>query len=975
MSIATLSGKPINDIICIKNAPDTDNTQQARDIAAKNPADVPKFHSVEKTQGGGETFNGAFTPPAGQSGELLLYTLAIHSDDGVDVTVDGNQVHGAFGKDQALENSGSSFKVLDIVLVGGEPTNISVKYSNTIYNGENDIDGCTLYVCLIPATIKIHDTENTDDDYLIGDAKGEFDNPIGTIEVGGDSDWSAGLSSENGVIEFSNANMSGSNGTSNYSDIWIKKDHVFTTKETEVINISLSLGQSDIDLSLPVDLFPVIVKIGEDSASDDYLLGDGLGKSDNPTKKIEIEIVDYPNPWTADLSSANDVVEFTPDTVSGGSASGSSADIKITDDHEFSAKEQGELTIDLSIGDIDFSLDETIDLYPAVMTMATTDVTTDDVLYGDAQGGSSNPAITFKMELKDFPDAWTAELKEDSNIVEFESKTLSYSAGNNTKIKIKNDHKFSGKENKEIKADLTAGADVINLTYPIDLFPVLVKISGTEDYTDDHLFGHFKGISENPTNILEATISGNSRTWTADYSEATMIVESDVPQLTGGGPQPKGTANIKIKDIHKFDKSEDKTIKLTFDFNYQENVSLIIEKDVKLYPVKIRVSETENTEDDLLLGDPAGIKENPTNKLDVEIVGFADAWTSTLTNDNGVIIFNPASLDSAGTMNSKIKIKKGHKFLKPETEDVVAKFTIGTQSPTIKHPVELLPVEIEEVIEAQESAGCTGYDEDENALMVPMKGSNKIKVKIAGATPEFLQKIKFVATAAGKLTIAPEVPTAAEQELILSGTTAALGVKVQLEIGGTKFDLFEADVLKKRTEKIHIYVVKESSANANVKKPNIGTLKKYVNKIYNRQSNIFLSELTLTEVISDYDINSDGALEDDKAARQEIRKMLVDAPQKPGKFDYYIVDSLIDVSRAKYALQARTFAQVGMVLANDSKILQCSTDYIFLHEFGHLLGRSNHWADQSKSDYLMADASISKCGCQIGRKDWQIMNP
>lgn len=122
-----------------------------------------------------------------------------------------------------------------------------------------------------------------------------------------------------------------------------------------------------------------------------------------------------------------------------------------------------------------------------------------------------------------------------------------------------------------------------------------------------------------------------------------------------------------------------------------------------------------------------------------------------------------------------------------------------------------LPVTVEEVIQQDESKGCTGYDKDENALMVPMEGNNKITVKILGAPPALLQEVTFAAATEGKLTIAPEVPTAEEQELTLSGTADALGVKVQLEIDGTKVDLFEADVLKKLTKTLEIHAITEEN--------------------------------------------------------------------------------------------------------------------------------------------------------------------
>lgn len=122
----------------------------------------------------------------------------------------------------------------------------------------------------------------------------------------------------------------------------------------------------------------------------------------------------------------------------------------------------------------------------------------------------------------------------------------------------------------------------------------------------------------------------------------------------------------------------------------------------------------------------------------------------------------------------------------------------------------LLAVKLMEEIESGESAGCTGYDRDEKALMVPMQGSNKIRV-IINASSDLLSKIKFAANAPGKLTIQPEIPTSSDQVLTLSGSAEALGVTIQLDINGTKTDLFEADVLKKLAKTIAIHAITEEN--------------------------------------------------------------------------------------------------------------------------------------------------------------------
>ena len=78
--------------------------------------------------------------------------LAIFSDDGCDVTVDGAKVWSARDQGQALPDLGSSLHELPITLSPGVHT-VQIDYSNTVYNPPDpitgqptDIDGCTLFV-------------------------------------------------------------------------------------------------------------------------------------------------------------------------------------------------------------------------------------------------------------------------------------------------------------------------------------------------------------------------------------------------------------------------------------------------------------------------------------------------------------------------------------------------------------------------------------------------------------------------------------------------------------------------------------------------------------------------------------------------------------------------------------------------------------------------------------------------------------
>lgn len=85
-------------------------------------------------------FEGFFTPRSAST------QLAIFSDDGCEVTIDGQPVLTNFAKGQHLPTLAQSFHVLSkYQAIAGKECLIRVRYSNTIFLGPQDIDGCTLF--------------------------------------------------------------------------------------------------------------------------------------------------------------------------------------------------------------------------------------------------------------------------------------------------------------------------------------------------------------------------------------------------------------------------------------------------------------------------------------------------------------------------------------------------------------------------------------------------------------------------------------------------------------------------------------------------------------------------------------------------------------------------------------------------------------------------------------------------------------
>jgi len=100
----------------------------------------PYYHSTVVEN---QTFEGDFTPSRRMA-------LAVFSDDGSDVTVNGTKIfpapgQTAGGKGQGQTLDSNALHKVNITLEAGTTHHIKVDYSNTYYTGSGDTDGCTLF--------------------------------------------------------------------------------------------------------------------------------------------------------------------------------------------------------------------------------------------------------------------------------------------------------------------------------------------------------------------------------------------------------------------------------------------------------------------------------------------------------------------------------------------------------------------------------------------------------------------------------------------------------------------------------------------------------------------------------------------------------------------------------------------------------------------------------------------------------------
>lgn len=92
------------------------------------PANVPAY----------EVFEGDWTPGANAA-------LAVFSDDGVDLYIDGAKVHSRKGQGQALPNLSQSLHRISYQFEAGRTYRLRLEYSNTVYQGTSDIDGASIF--------------------------------------------------------------------------------------------------------------------------------------------------------------------------------------------------------------------------------------------------------------------------------------------------------------------------------------------------------------------------------------------------------------------------------------------------------------------------------------------------------------------------------------------------------------------------------------------------------------------------------------------------------------------------------------------------------------------------------------------------------------------------------------------------------------------------------------------------------------
>lgn len=210
-------------------------------------------------------FIGVFTPPALPEGlqDHCVYGLAIFSDDGCELAIDGQTVHQRYRKGQALPRLGESFHELPVLLQPGRPVEIRLKYSNVHFitrGNYADIDGVTLYLFKVELGIvpdynrdgRINEEDKgkvTDENpwhWWVNDDKDQGDyQEIGEIDTTGHSDGN-----------FSDGSINGIRDLTDFYPLWLDIEKVIKAYPSDRYEYVLRNADGAFNFALAPDLYP-----------------------------------------------------------------------------------------------------------------------------------------------------------------------------------------------------------------------------------------------------------------------------------------------------------------------------------------------------------------------------------------------------------------------------------------------------------------------------------------------------------------------------------------------------------------------------------------------------------------------------------------------------------------------------------------------------------------------------------------------
>jgi hypothetical protein len=290
---------------------------------------------------------------------------------------------------------------------------------------------------------------------------------------------------------------------------------------------------------------------------------------------------------------------------------------------------------------------------------------------------------------------------------------------------------------------------------------------------------------------------------------------------------------------------------------------------------------------------------------------------------------------------------------------------------------------------------CLGFDSETPKIVkfsspwlsVPLAGTNTLTVIISPTN--VVTQVIFDTSIPSVVSVSPAQATSATQvvQVVSSGTSTNVNPILHVKGYGaqntytTTCASVAIDVLPKATSvTVAVYRVTASIPTNSPTPANVPTqtdLKSYLDEIYGKQANVFMTVLPVTNIVVNYDLNANGLLDVDTSTDilfAEARA-ITNAAYRAGALNVYYVKAITNVTTTKIIVgithrgSKTTYIQDAHA---DSNV------HVAAHEIGHSLGNLDD-IDGSKGfpgtpERLMWEAALTNNPCRLIQKEWDQIN-
>ncbi len=273
-----------------------------------------------------------------------------------------------------------------------------------------------------------------------------------------------------------------------------------------------------------------------------------------------------------------------------------------------------------------------------------------------------------------------------------------------------------------------------------------------------------------------------------------------------------------------------------------------------------------------------------------------------------------------------------------------------------------------------EESTCSGFDN--NYLLVPKSGTNKVKAYISpsGASGNF--KLEVSTSPANQVAVSPTTVSANDTVITVTGGNTVGNFKINVSANQQNSSIIgELNVyVRNRKDKTLIFWAVTEDGNPDTPPPssNVPTatgLQAYLNNIWGKQANVYFTVTKGTDFEVNYDLNNDVKI-DSQAPGSEPLAIINTEKDETKDFNIYFLG--LGVKTLPNGTTPAAFSYFDYEASWIGRTYSGTRDYITAHEIGHLLGVSGQFTDNT---FLMYESDLLTSPCKIGKREWDIVNP